>query len=231
MNIIEFIKGELKGWGKTERFIFPAVFLCIVLISIYMKDNTAALTSAICGIIATITAGKGKISCYMFGMIANICYSYISFKNHFWGNLCLNTLYYFPMQFVGIAKWKDHLQKETQIIYKTTLTNKERIIYSVIVFILCITLYLILHKLHDANPVIDSVTTVLSVFAFILTVKRCIEQWYLWTVVNLLCIIMWIGAYLNGSHCFATILMWSVYFVLGLYFLYSWNKEIKNNHE
>lgn len=231
MNIIEFIKGELKGWGKTERFIFPAVFLCIVLISIYMKDNTAALISAICGIIATTTAGKGKISCYMFGMIANICYSYISFKNHFWGNLCLNMLYYFPMQFVGIAKWKDHLQKETQIIYKTTLTNKERIIYSVIVFILCIALYLILHKLHDANPVIDSVTTVLSVFAFILTVKRCIEQWYLWTVVNLLCIIMWIGAYLNGSHCFATILMWSVYFVLGLYFLYSWNKEIKNNHE
>ncbi len=231
MKIVEFIQGELKGWGKTERFIFPPVILLILIISIYMKDEPAALISAICGIIATVTAGKGKISCYMFGMICNICYSYISFKNHFWGNLCLNMLYYFPMQFVGIAKWKDHIQKETQTVYKTSLGKTERIIYSLTAILLCIIGYFVLLKIHDSNPAIDSVTTILSVIAFILTVKRCIEQWYLWTIINALCVIMWIGAYINGSHCFATILMWSTYFILGLYFLHNWKKEIKNNHE
>lgn len=228
MNILEFAKGELQGWGKYERIIFPLEIILITLISIYMKDKTAALISAICGICATITAGKGKISCYMFGMISNICYAYISFKTQLWGHLCLNMLYYFPMQFVGIAKWKKHMKKETQEIYKTKLSLKERLLYSFGSVVLITALYFVLKHYGDSNSLIDSVTTVLSVVAFILTIKRCIEQWYLWTIINGLSIIMWIGAYMHGSHCFATILMWSTYFVLGLYFWYNWNREIKN---
>ena len=226
MKILDFAKGELQGWGKYERIIFPLEIILITLISVYMKDETAAIISAICGICATITAGKGKISCYIFGMISNVCYSYISFKNGFWGNLSLNMLYYFPMQFVGIANWKNHMKKDKQEIYKTSLTKKERLIYFCGAVILTILGYMILKHFEDSNPIIDSMTTVLSVIAFILTVKRCIEQWYLWTIINALCILMWTAAYLNGSHCFATILMWTTYFVLGLYFLHSWNKEI-----
>lgn len=228
MNILEFAKGELQGWGKYERIIFPLEIILITLISIYMKDKTAALISAICGICATITAGKGKISCYMFGMISNICYAYISFKTQLWGHLCLNMFYYFPMQFVGISKWKKHMKQDKQEIYKTKLSDKERIIYSVFGLISIILLYFILQKFGDSNSIMDSMTTVLSVIAFILTVKRCIEQWYLWSVVNISSVIIWIYAYLNGSQCFATILMWSTYFVLGLYFLHNWQKEIKN---
>lgn len=228
MNILEFAKGELQGWGKYERIIFPLEIILITLIAIYMKDKTAALISAICGICATITAGKGKISCYMFGMISNICYAYISFKTQLWGHLCLNILYYFPMQFVGISKWKRHMKQDKQEIYKTKLSDKERIIYSVLGLISIIILYFILQKFGDSNSIMDSITTVLSVIAFILTVKRCIEQWYLWSIVNISSVIIWIYAYLNGSQCFATILMWSTYFVLGLYFLHNWQKEIKN---
>lgn len=226
MSLIDFIKGELKGWGRIEKFIFPLVIMFIFIISIYMKDNTFALISAICGVCATITAGKGKISCYIFGMVSNICYSYISLKNAFWGNLCLNMLYYFPMQFVGIAKWKNHLKKDTHSIYKTRLTQKQRMAYIAVSILLSVILYYILLELKDKNPLIDSTTTVLSVVAFILTIKRCIEQWYVWTIVNGLCVLMWIGAYVNGSHCFATILMWSTYFVLGLYFWAQWDREL-----
>ncbi|MBR1424880.1 nicotinamide mononucleotide transporter [bacterium] len=229
MNVFEFIKKELQGWGKFESIIFPTEIIFIAAISIYMKDNTFALISAICGICATILAGKGKISCYFFGMIANICYSYISFKNALWGNLGLNMLYYFPMQFVGIYKWKNHLKKETQEIYKTRLNPKERIVYSIIALTATIVGYLLLQKFNDLNPLFDSATTVLSIIAFILTIKRSIEQWYVWTIVNGLCIAIWIDAYLKGSNCFATILMWSTYFVLGLYFLSRWQRELKEN--
>jgi len=227
MKAIDFIKKEFEGWGKYERFILPALILVIVTISIYMKDTPVALISAICGICATILAGKGKISCYVFGMLSNICYSYISYKNLFWGNLALNMLYYFPMQFVGIANWKKHMKKDKQEIYKTKLTKKELFIYIVCASVLIISLSFILSYFNDLNPIIDSVTTIVSIFAFIFTVKRCVEQWYAWTIVNFLCVIMWIGAYLNGSHCFATILMWLTYFILGIYFLANWNKELK----
>ncbi len=225
-EIFKFIKKEFQGWGKYEKIIFPLEIVFITLISIYMKDSKVALASAICGICATILAGKGKISCYLFGIFSNICYSYISYKNAFWGNLGLNMLYYLPMQFVGISKWKNHLKQDTQEIYKTKLTTKERIIWSTCAIIASIAGYFILVHYQDANPLIDSITTVLSVIAFILTVKRCIEQWYVWTVVNGLCVFMWIGAYINGSNCFATILMWSTYLALGIYFLSRWGREL-----
>lgn len=227
MNILEFIKKELSGWGKVERIIFPLEILLIILLSIYMKDNKIALISAVCGISYTILAGKGKISCYLFGLAGTFCYSFISFKNALYGNLALYALYYFPMQVAGIFKWKEHLKADSQEIEKTKLSVKERVAYSAIAVLGSIILAFVLWKLNDQNPIIDAVTSVFSIIGLILTVKRCIEQWYIWFVVNGLSMIMWIQAYLNGSNCFATILMWGTYFVLSIYFLHTWNKEMR----
>lgn len=229
MNTLEFIKKEFSGWGKWERIFFPIGILIIIIISFVMKDSKVALVSAVCGISYSILAGKGKISCYLFGLCGTFCYSYISFKNALYGNLALYVLYYFPMQVLGIFKWKKHLKKDVQEIVKTKLSNKERSVYLIFAVILSLITYFILKYLGDLNPLIDSITSVFSVIGLILTVKRCIEQWYVWFIVNALSTVMWVEAYLNGSNCFATILMWAVYLVLSVYFLYTWNKEIKNS--
>lgn len=229
MNTIEFIKKELQGWGKYEKILFPLGIFLIVAISFYMKDSKIALISAICGISYSILAGKGKISCYFFGLCGTLCYSYISFKNALYGNLILYLMFYMPMQILGIFKWKKHLKKNSQEIVKTNLSNKEKFIYLIIGILFSFICCFILHYFKDQNPIIDSVTSVLSVIGLILTVKRCIEQWYVWFIVNGLSVIMWIGAYLNGSNCFATILMWSTYFILSIYFLYTWKKELADN--
>lgn len=227
MNINEFIQKELSGWGKYERIIFPAEILLIIILSVIMKDNKIALISAICGISYTILAGKGKISCYLFGLMGTLCYAFIAFKNYLFGNVGLYICYYFPMQLVGIFKWRQHLKKETNEIQKIKLSNIERIIYTILGIFFTIICYFVLIKYHDKNPIFDSITTIFSVLGLLLTVKRCIEQWYVWIVVNGLSAIMWIQAYLNGSNCFATVIMWVTYFILAVYFLKNWEKDIQ----
>lgn len=229
MKIIEFVKGELRGWGKYERIIFPLEILLIILISIYIGDNKIALISAICGISYTILAGKGKISCYIFGLTGTLCYAFLAFKNALFGNLILYMFFYFPMQIVGIFKWKKHLNKDSREIIKTKLSSPERLIYISSALILSFLTAIILKKIGDATPYIDAFTTIFSVAGLILTIKRCIEQWYIWIVVNGLSVIMWIEAYINGSNCFATVLMWATYFVLAIYFLYTWKKDLQNS--
>lgn len=231
MNIKEFIKSELSGWGKYEKIIFPLEILLIIFLSFYIGDNKIALISAICGISYTILAGKGKISCYLFGLTGTMCYAYISYKNSLYGNLMLYMLYYFPMQIVGIFKWKKHLRQDTKEIIKTKLNNVQRIYFYGSAILFSLVFALILKQTGDATPFIDAITTVFSVVGLILTIKRCIEQWYIWSVVNGLSVIMWIEAYINGSNCFATIIMWSTYFVLGLYFLYCWKKALCQKHK
>lgn len=227
MSVLNFIKKEFDGWGKIERFVFPLGILFIILLSVIMNDSKVALISAICGISYSILAGKGKISCFFFGLAGTLCYSYISYKNALYGNLFLYLLFYFPMQVAGIFKWRKHLKEASQEIEKTFLSNKERIIYLSLAILFVIILFVILTIYKDQSPIIDAITTVFSVFGLTLTIKRCIEQWYVWLIVNGLSTIMWIKAYFLGSNCFATILMWAAYFLLAVYFLYTWHKELK----
>lgn len=231
MKILEFLQKEFSGWGRYERIIFPFGILFIIVLSFIMNDSKVALISSICGVSYSILAGKGKISCYIFGLAGTACYSYISFKNALYGNLALYVLYYFPMQVLGIFKWKEHLKDDVQEIVKTCLTQKEKIIYLICSILFSIAFYFVLLAFNDQSPVIDSLTSVLSVIGLILTVKRCIEQWYVWFIVNGLSVVMWIKAYANGSNCFATILMWGAYFFLSIYFLWTWGKELHKQKE
>ena len=121
MKITEFIKNELKGWKRAETVGLFCVIVFILVSSFLLKDKPVAVVSAICGILYTIIAGKGKISCYFFGLCGSGCYSLLAFNNAIWGNLILYLFYYIPMQLLGIFKWKKHLNTDTQEIYKTKL--------------------------------------------------------------------------------------------------------------
>lgn len=227
MKLIELIKEEFKNFGKYERFLFPLIILVIIITSIIIKDNKIALVSAVCGVSYTILAGKGRVSCYFIGMIGTFCYSYLAFINEFYGNLALYMLYYLPMEIIGIFKWKKHLKKDIREIIKTKLNNKERFIYFTLMILISVIVSLVLKIMGDTNPYLDAMATIFSIFGQILTVKRCIEQWYVWFFVNFISLIMWIFAYINGSNCFATIIMWLVYLILSIYFLQAWKKDMK----
>lgn len=227
MEIVKFLKEEFRSFGKYERFLFPLVLVVTVLISVLIGDNKIALVSALCGMSYTILAGKGKVSCYFIGIIGTFCYSYIAFINGFWGNLSLYMLYYLPMEIIGIFKWKKHLKRETREVVKTNLSKKDRYIYISIVLTGSGLLSVVLNLMGDSNSIIDATTTVMSIAGQLLTVKRCVEQWYVWFIVNLLSLVMWVVAYINGSNCFATIIMWAVYLVLSVYFLVGWKRELK----
>lgn len=226
MALLDFIKSELKNWGKYEKIFFPLVLVLTILISVVIADSKVALVSAVCGMSYTILAGKGKISCYFIGMIGTFCYSYLAFKNGFYGNLALYMLYYLPMEIIGIFKWKKHLKKDVKEIKKTCLTKKERFAYASLAVAFSLILSVVLRILNGTTPFMDGTITVLSVIGQLLTLKRCIEQWYVWFFVNLLSLVMWVFAYVNGSNCFATIIMWTVYLVLAVYFLKTWKKEL-----
>lgn len=229
MELLKLIKLEFEGFGRLEKVFFPLVIFIIVVVSLLINDSKIALLSALCGISYTILAGKGRVICYFIGMAGTICYSYLAFINGFYGNLLLYSLFYFPMEIIGIYKWSKNLKKNKREIIKTNLSGSERYIYLSVFTILAIIIAFVLKYFNASNPYMDSFTTVFSVLGQILTVKRCIEQWYIWFFVNIFSMLMWIIAYNNGSNCFATIIMWFIYVVLAVYFLIEWRKELSEN--
>lgn len=226
MKITQFIKKELKGWKSFEITGLATVLTLIFINAFIFKDSPVAICSAICGILYTIIAGKGKISCYFFGLMGSGCYIWLSFANALWGNMLLYLCYYIPMQILGIFKWRKHLQSETKEIIKIKLSTQQRIKYGIIGILGSLLTILILIYFKDKSPVIDGITTFLSILGMYFTVKRCIEQWIIWIIVNGLSLIMWLNLVLHGAKTIATVIMWGTYFILAIYFYREWKTEL-----
>ena len=125
--------------------------------------------------------------------------------------------------FLGRCK---HLKKETREIVKKRMNTKERFLLFIIAIILCSIAIGVIKYFKGSSPLFDGITTVLSIFGMYLTVKRCIEQWIIWMIVNGLSSIMWLNLVLHGAKTYATFIMWCVYFILAIYFYIQWKKEI-----
>lgn len=222
------IQKELQGWKIYEVIGLFAVLTFIFINAIFTKDNPIAVCSAFCGILYTTIAGKGKISCYLFGLMGSWCYIWLSFKNALWGNMLLYLCYYIPMQVLGIFKWRKHLESKSREIIKTQLAMPERLKLIVIGTFGCIVTSFILAYFNDKSPVIDGVTTFLSILGMYLTVRRCIEQWVIWMVVNGLSFIMWANLVIHGTRAYSTVIMWGAYFILAIYFYFTWRKDLRN---
>ena len=212
---------EIIGLFVIYAFLFTSAFV--------LKDSPAALVSAFFGITYTFLAGKGSPICYLFGVTGSGFYSWLAFHNALWGNLALYAGYYIPMQIIGFFKWNSHLKEGKNEIIKISLNKKERIVLSALTLVVTAAAIVLLTFLNDKNPVIDGITAVFSITGMYLTVRRAIEQWVVWMVVNGLSAIMWAAIALNGEKVYSTVIMWSVYFALAIYFYISWKREIKNN--
>ncbi|MBQ7450206.1 nicotinamide mononucleotide transporter [bacterium] len=230
-KIKNFVKTELSGWSDKEKIFYCIIFLTVTTVSISANDSRIATLHAIFGILATILTGKGKISCYIIGTFGVLCYSYLAWKNALWGTLGLQILYYLPMEFIGIYLWKDHLKEDTKEVKKTKLSIKERWIISLGAIFVSLLLGIVLYFCNDKFPLPDAFVTILPVIAFYLTVKRCIEQWVVWSIVNAINIIMWLVILFQEGNYLATLLTWTIYFCFGIYFLFKWKKEIAEEKE
>lgn len=221
---------KIKIQNKKNIFEITMLYLIlsfVIINAIIVKDNIIAVISALCGILYTLLAGKGRVLCYFFGLMGSACYSFLSFKQALFGNLVLYMCYYIPMQILGIFSWKKHLKKNGEEIIKTKLNTKKRLRIAVISAIGSIITILILKYFNDSNPTIDGITTFMSIIGMYLTVKRALEQWIVWMIVNGLSFLMWIDAVIRGARTYSTVIMWGVYLIAAFYFYFQWKKELK----
>ena len=215
-----------KSNKKTEVLLFITIYILLFTLAFISHDSVIALISAFCGITYTILAGKGVPICYPIGATGSCFYAYLSFASNLWGNLILYVCYYIPMQILGFFQWNKNLKSDKYEIVKTVLTNKERVILFFISTLITIITIFILAHFGDKNPIIDGITTVFSILGMYLTVKRALEQWIVWMLVNGLSFLMWLDIALKGQRVYSTVFMWLVYFVLAVYFYISWNSEL-----
>ena len=106
-----------------------------------------------------------------------------------------------------------------------------RIVVPLIIgLLIAITAYWrVLVALGGNLQLIDSITTILSIVAFLLQIGRFMEQWILWMIINVFSITMWSLLLGTPEGSVTMIIMFSAYLINGVYGFRNWLKLSKVN--
>lgn len=228
-KITAFLRDELSGWKPWEVLWIIISTVTILSLSIYLNESLIGIIMAITGVICVVLTGKGKLSSYVFGMVNTVLYAYVAYGAKYYGDAMLNILYYAPMNVVGWVMWNKHISVETKEVEKKRLKGTG-IVSVFIGSAIGIFLYgLILKRMGGSIPFVDALTTVLSVVAQILCVKRYMEQWILWIIIDVVSVYMWAVAFINGGESIATLIMWSIYLLNAIFMFVKWYRESRRS--
>lgn len=222
-----FLKNELRGWNAFEIVWIVIATTVILGLSLYWGDNLIGIMAAVTGVVCVILTGKGKISSYAFGMVNTFLYAYIAFGAKYYGEVMLNLLYYVPMNVVGWIMWNKHMNQETGEVVKEKLSGRWQLVLTISCIVAVYVYGLILKAMGGNLPFVDSTSTILSIAAQILCVKRFMEQWVLWIVVDIVTVVMWAVNFSKGNDNIATLLMWSIYLLNAIIMFIKWYRESK----
>ena len=219
------INDELSGWKAWEILWLVSACTVIFILSVYWHDTPMGIISATTGVACVVCTGKGKLMAYVFGTVNVVLYAIISLKAKYYGEVMLNLIYYFPMEFYGFYIWMKHMDPETKEVEKRWMSWKARGL-SVVEIVVSTFLYgLLLKHMGDALPFIDAFTTAASVITMIVSVWMYVEQWLIWIAIDVMTVAMWYIAFRNENDSIATLLMWVVYLGNAIIMYFKWKKE------
>lgn len=215
-----------------DWFLILGVILANIIYSILESDfDLVGSVAAVTGVICVVLVAKGNIINYFFGLINVSLYAWISFKAGLFGDAALNAFYYLPMQFIGWYGWVNKRESDNSVtVVALRMSQVQRLYLSLFTLFAVAVVALILKYFGDPQPVKDSATTVLSIIAMFLMVKRYTEQWVLWIAVNIISVVMWSIAFTRGeSHSVLMVIMWIFYLMNSVNGLINWMTLSRNS--
>ena len=221
-SLLGFLRAEASGWrsGEVAWLVFSAA--SIVSLSIFWGESVLGTVAAVTGVAYTVFAGKGKRSCFLFGLVNTPLYAWISWRNGYYGDMALN-IYYFSMMVPGLMAWSRHMSGDDKGgIVRSRLSRREALFWMLALAAACLTLYAILVYFGGARPACDAVTNVLSVAGMIFTLRRLSAQWLMWIAVDAVEIFMWLGVWLEKGAQLSILLMWILFLLNGIYLWRVW---------
>jgi len=194
------------------------------IILIWIWHNLVELIGTITGLSYIYFSIKQKIWIWPIGILSSLLYIYVYFNSKVYANMGLQ-LYYFFISFYGWYFWlngnKTNEKREEVLV---TFTKKKMAIYlTIVTTVIFVAIALILRYLTDSKvPILDAITAAGSIVATWMLVKKYLEHWLVWIVVNIISI----GLYIYQG-LYITIILFAAYLIMAFVGYFKWKKEIK----
>ena len=155
-----------------------------------MFSSLLEIAGVISGLIYVILAVRTNSWCWVFGAVTSLIYTVLFWQSDIYLDALL-SVFYLGMSISGWIQWQkvkhQHHDKasntqESFTVRRLTLKQQLALLSTIAGLTLAATFFL---SLTDSpRPLVDSFTTVSSLFATWLLVKQYLDNWIYWIVIN-----------------------------------------------
>ncbi|HIG32061.1 MAG TPA: nicotinamide riboside transporter PnuC [Flavobacteriales bacterium] len=193
-EIIQFFSHTTFNWSIIESI---AVFFSILYVILAAKEN---------------------IWCWGAGAISVSLYIYICFFAQLYPETSLQV-FYLLMAFYGYYHWT----KKEQSLQISEWSIGKHLFILVIGAILTFLMGFYFATYTNAKmPIVDSFTTVFSLFATYMVAKKILGNWLYWIVIDAVSVYLYFSRDLH-----LTSLLFMVYTIIAIFGYFSWMKKMK----
>lgn len=179
--------------------------------------SIAEIIAVISSLIYVFLAAKANRLCFLFGGISSAIYVYICIRYLLYFDTFLN-FFYIIMSVVGYIAWNK--PTEDQAIVKI---SSKSFLWIIIAGSAAVALFgYIANHFSDASmPYIDAFTTVFALIGTVMVIKKYLQNWLIWIVVDTVSI----GMYFYKGLYFTSILF-LLFTVIAINGYIEWKKQI-----
>ena len=216
----------MRGYSLFDKLFMVSMLLVQIVVFCISPDSVLGVIAGISGVISVVLCAKGKISFYFIGFVQTITYTFLAWRNCFYGEVMENIFYLVTMVW-GIFVWKknstvdDNGSAHVEVLKFTPVMW----VLSILGTVACtLGMGYWLDSIGSAQAYTDAATNILAIFAQILMVKRYKEQWLWWFIIDILCLKMWFVA--GNWSMVAMYVAWTINCIYGWY---NWTKLNKGH--
>ena len=197
-------------------------------ITSWIWANKIEVLGAILGLLYIFFSIRQHILTWPTGLFTSLLYTAVFFQSGFYADMGLQV-YYVAISIYGWYYWLKGNKKEENSDDQVPVTGiSRRLMLKLIIFtsIIYVVILFILIRFTDSTvPIMDSMTTALSITATWMLAKKYIEHWLIWIFVDLVSA----GLYIY-KELWPTVVLFIVYSIMAVLGYLEWKKDLNNTN-
>lgn len=196
-------------------------------ITSWMWANKIEVLGALLGLLYIFFSIRQHILTWPTGLFTSLLYTAVFFQSGFYADMGLQV-YYVAISIYGWYYWlKGNKKGNTDDQVPVTGISRKLLLKLVIVTVLiyAVILFILIRFTDSTVPIMDSLTTALSITATWMLAKKYIEHWLIWIFVDLVSA----GLYIY-KDLWPTVLLFIVYTVMAVIGYNEWKKDLKSTN-
>lgn len=188
----------------------------------YAQISEVELAAVLLAIGYLLLAIRQNIWCWFCAAISTAIYVVLFAQANLYMESLLNV-FYFGMAIYGWRVWTHGRAGQRELPVARWSLNTHVIALTVIVVLSLATGFLLERRTDAAFPYVDSLTTYAAIWATYLVVRKVLENWWYWLVIDLMSIVIYWSRDLE-----LTAFLFVVYVILIPFGLAAWTRSFRN---